>query len=479
MAKLNFIYRGKRDTGKLSVRLTHGTQIDHRVSSSLSSFKDYWIKRTTKKDGTSGYKHLQRKQLTGDADLKKHKKKLKKIENAILIMFLNDYNKGVPITKDWLKNAINTTTAVLNTKDKIQDADQAAKAKANDKQKQQQEIIHANLLTTAVEKMFVKYQTNQDELNKYKVTLNLLLMYQKSKKQTFTIKDLNQEFANHFMNWALLDMIYAKSYINSQLKHLRASAVNSYENDEKEVIQISRTLTTFKMFDKIYKDKIVITLDYNELDKIDNTKAPKHLEDAKKAILLGCETGLRYSDLNKLVDTNIKSVNGVNYWKFRTAKTDVLVQIIISERILYLIKKYGLPTTNYPSNGVKLNRDLKAICKEAKLNEQIKGSKATVLKINDKKVIRNIKDYHKKHELISTRIFRRSFATNYYGKIDTALILAITGHSTEQQLKAYINIGDESNITRTKKQMDKYHKERKEAKNNVKLTVIPKASNQN
>jgi integrase len=271
-------------------------------------------------------------------------------------------------------------------------------------------------------------------------------------------------------------MKYSKSYTNAILKRLRYSSVNVYENDENDIIKVSKKLNTFKMFNNVYKDKIVVTLNYDELDTIDNTTVKPHLLDAKKAILIGCETGLRYSDLNKLVDTNIQNIDGVNYWKFKTEKTDSVVQITISERILYLINKYGLPQTNYPKNGVKLNEDIKDVCKDAGIDDLTKGNKATVIKINGKKEIRNKRDNYEKHELITTRTFRRSFATNYYGKIDTALITAITGHSTEKQLRAYISVGDSSNILRTKKQIDEFHKERKEKKDNIKLTMIPKAN---
>ncbi|MFT5751829.1 MAG: hypothetical protein ACI86L_001334, partial [Dokdonia sp.] len=50
MAKLFFIYRGTKELGNLSIRLIHGTEIDYRVSSSIVSKKEYWFKRTTKKD---------------------------------------------------------------------------------------------------------------------------------------------------------------------------------------------------------------------------------------------------------------------------------------------------------------------------------------------------------------------------------------------------------------------------------------------
>ena len=44
-----------------------------------------------------------------------------------------------------------------------------------------------------------------------------------------------------------------------------------------------------------------------------------------------------------------------------------------------------------------------------------------------------------KYELIGSHIGRRSFATNYYGKIPTALIMSVTGHLTESSFLMYID----------------------------------------
>ncbi|TLP80931.1 hypothetical protein [Maribacter sp. ACAM166] len=477
MAKLNFLYRGSKENGKLSIRLIHGKEIDYRVATPIESEKKYWYRRTTNKLGKTVQKHLQLKDVSTNisGEAYNHKEYLKEVQQSIKILFIRDYNNSIPITSNWLKSAILETVTILNTTEKINLIDSENKRIEQTEETLKDEILQINLLGTAIKKMFIRYKTNNSELKKYKVTLGLLLKYQDYKNQVFTIKELNQDFANHFMNWAFIEMKYSKSYVNAQLKKFRSSAVKAYEADEENNIQVSKTLRSFTMFDKVYKDKIVVTLDYEEIDKIDKKEiTDTRLFDAKKAILIGCETGLRYSDLNKLIDTNIKNVDGVNYWKFRTEKTDTVVQITVSNRMQYLIEKYGLPQTNYPNNGVKLNEDIKTVCALSEINESIKGKKSTVIEIKGKKVTRNITDYFPKHDLITTRSFRRSFATNYYGKIDTALITSITGHSTEQQLKAYINNNDESNILRTKEQIDQFHEKRKKEKNNIKLTVIPK-----
>jgi len=43
-----------------------------------------------------------------------------------------------------------------------------------------------------------------------------------------------------------------------------------------------------------------------------------------------------------------------------------------------------------------------------------------------------------KYELITSHTMRRSFATNYFGKIETPILMEITGHSRESTFLSYI-----------------------------------------
>ena len=43
-----------------------------------------------------------------------------------------------------------------------------------------------------------------------------------------------------------------------------------------------------------------------------------------------------------------------------------------------------------------------------------------------------------KHEFVTSHIILRSFASNYYGKIETPLLMNITGHSKESTFLTYI-----------------------------------------
>ncbi len=478
MATINFQYRGINDTGKLSIRLIHGKGIDYRIATPIFSRKEYWFKRTSK-NGKTVFVHRNLNELNFNTAVTEHKNTLETFEKLILNRFEVDFNGGKPITREWLKSVIVEVFPMVDKKEFIKLKEEEQNTKKFKEAELKEKIYNKNLLINAINEMFVKYASNKNELKKYKVSEKILEKFQVNQNKIFKIKDLNQDFADRFMNWAHIDMNFKKSYINGHLKRFRRASVYVYENDELDIIKVSKKLKTFTVFSEPYKDKIVITLNYDELDIIDNKQVNTELEDAKKSILLGCETGLRYSDFNKLNDTNLTNKDGIECWEFTTQKTNKIVIIPISKRILYLLNKYGIPKTSYPENGVKLNEDIKTVCEIAELTEKIKGDKTVSKLINGKKSKRTVRDFYAKSELICTRTFRRSFATNYYGKLDTSLIMSITGHATENMLRAYIDKKDDSNVQRTVQQIDDFHKKRTVVKKLHLNIVGKKASNNN
>ena len=83
----------------------------------------------------------------------------------------------------------------------------------------------------------------------------------------------------------------------------------------------------------------------------------------------------------------------------------------------------------------KLNNYIKEVCEVSGINEVVEGFKF------DKKRNRKIKGFFPKCQLITTHVFRRTFATNLYGELPTPLIMQITAHSTEKMLLQYIGKG--------------------------------------
>lgn len=81
----------------------------------------------------------------------------------------------------------------------------------------------------------------------------------------------------------------------------------------------------------------------------------------------------------------------------------------------------------------KLNNFIKIVCKYTGIDTLVKGTKLNT-ETNRKEL-----GMFPKYYLIASHCFRRSFATNYYKKIPTAVLLTITSHSKESLFLTYIN----------------------------------------
>ena len=181
-------------------------------------------------------------------------------------------------------------------------------------------------------------------------------------------------------------------------------------------------------------EKVAIYLSEKELSDILSLNLKKEAETIRDIFLVGCYTGMRYSDFSQLTSRNI--VNGCIVRK--TQKTGEIVQLPIHRVISKILSKRQGEFPFYADSTQNFNKVLKTICKRAKINENIlleyhKGNK----------VIRETK---KKYELVGTHTARRSFATNaYLAGIPTASIMLLTGHKTEQSFFQYIRINKSEN----------------------------------
>lgn len=162
------------------------------------------------------------------------------------------------------------------------------------------------------------------------------------------------------------------------------------------------------------------------------TKAEERIKDL---FILGCWTGLRYSDYSSLTRDNFQG----DYIVKITKKTRTKVAIPIHEIILELIKKYDSEISPGLSNQ-HFNRYIKAVCKKVGLDAPITYhfTQGGEIKCVTKP----------KYELISSHTARRSFATNMYQtkRMSAFDIMSITGHSTEKSFFKYIKVTKEDTV---------------------------------
>ncbi|PZD79662.1 tyrosine-type recombinase/integrase [Mesonia sp. K7] len=468
MASFRFYYRGKKEKGKVSVRLIHNS-LDCTISTPYYTLKEYWIYKTTK-NGKSTYKHKTLDELKGGAQLKQHKENLIGFRERLERQLITDVNEGLPITNEWLKSAVKKHSTVLTSQEEIF----AEQQKLNKEKTKKEEIEKKNNLLNAIESIFLKYKTNNKELKKFKTTYNWVVEYQlyknnSSQKETkFQTKNFNQGFIDDFKDWAVNEMKYKLSTAVGHLKRIKRAIKYAESIEDEGIVKLHRTINDLNFVttkeQEQQEDKIVVRLTFDEFDKIDDLDFDDDevLKEVQKCMLIGGETGLRFSDFGKLNNDNLKTtLGGVEYWEFKTSKTKKWVQITKTERLEYFLDKYGDPKTDYSDNeDILLNEKMKVICKKAKINESIEMEISKIINVKGKETRRYVRGFYPKYKGITTRTLRRSFATNYYGLMDTELIMRVTGHTDVKSLREYINVHDDKIVAISYEKINKIHKDR-------------------
>lgn len=185
-------------------------------------------------------------------------------------------------------------------------------------------------------------------------------------------------------------------------------------------------------------------LNEKELERIykcDFSDKP-YLDKSRDRFIIGCHTGLRYSDFINLREENFVEINEKQFIKVRPHKgweSSENVIIPLHRYIREIINKYG-GKGNLPKaiSSQKLNEYIKIIGERAGINEDI-------IQVQSNGGIKQEVIY-KKYEKIQTHTARRSFATNaYVSGIPSISLMKITGHKTESAFMRYICITNQEN----------------------------------
>lgn len=270
-------------------------------------------------------------------------------------------------------------------------------------------------------------KTNDSAKAQYTSFVDLQLSnYLKDNNLTKTkIKEVSNKTIEDFADY-LLGKNYSPDTVKRHVNRFkfflnRAENMNLQVNKNyKEQIKVSKESETVK---EIYLNESEIEVIY-ELDYSNDI----YLDNIRDNFIIGLCTGLRVSDFNNnLSQSNI--VDG--YIEIKTQKTGTSVAIPLHKYIVEILEKRNgqLPST---VDDDVFNKKIKIICEKAEINEISKGY------VFDTVTKRNKLDYYKKHELVSSHICRRSFATNLFGKVPNHVIQSVGGWSTEKMMLHYI-----------------------------------------
>lgn len=182
------------------------------------------------------------------------------------------------------------------------------------------------------------------------------------------------------------------------------------------------------------EDSVSVYLTVNEIDRIYKISLSSSLTIIRDRFVIGCCTGLRFSDYSLLNESNFIQ----NTIQIRTKKTGERVIIPIHSLILDILNKNNGILPVLRCSQQYFNVATKLIRKEAKIDTLV-----LIEKTEGDEIVKTTK---RKYELVASHTARRSFATNMYlAGIATAKIMLITGHKTESAFFKYIRIAKQEN----------------------------------
>lgn len=405
MARIKFILQGKSSNSQIYLRLSISKYVSFKRKTGYSiDYKD-WSKST-------GFPK------TNDPFNKNLKVDLKNLEVFVEKELNISNSNAVDITSLWLKDAI---TKFLG-KSEVKELDYLV-----DYTKQYIERLKNKSNSNG------QKGVSEATIKKRTTILNKIVKFQNYTKRKLKVKDVDLKFREEFIDFLDTEEKLSEGTIGKYLKEVKTICFDAQKNN----IDVSSQLIHFKGFNV---DSIRVTLSFDEIQKIQNTKfEDKYLEWAKKWLIIGCYTGQRVSDLMRMNKNMIEKYREYEFIVLTQKKTKKIVQIPIHKEVKSILDSLdgNFPdvfSKNESSNSTLLNKYLKLVCKEAKLTYLIEG------KLRNKETERLEIGEYPKFKLVSSHICRRSFATNFYAKekYPTPLLMNITGHSTEKMFLNYI-----------------------------------------
>lgn len=403
MAAINFLFRSTREESQLTLRLLYRHQ-----------GKDYVFASKTKEKVTKLYWNKIHNSNTRDVNLQNQISEVKSNLSQLSKFVMQHFDSCNPnlINKKWLQEVVRnyyTPTTQINDypKSLISFIDIYVDNRKNE-------------ITNASVKKFNVIKHKMERLEKHR-GLEIL------------IKEVNENFKIEFEKY-YLDHNYSQntmqrefSLIKTICKYAKSKGIETHP--ELDILKFKREKT-----EKIY-------LNEKEIESISNLaddELHNYLINARDWLIISCYTGQRISDFMRFTKDMIREENGKQLIEFTQKKTGKEMTVPVHSKVMEVLEKRNGDFPR-PISDQRYNDYIKEVCQAAKIVEVISGKKQiNIAGSNEKTQIRSVSGKYPKHELVTSHIGRRSFATNFYGKIPTTYLIYVTGHSSETMFLNYI-----------------------------------------
>jgi site-specific recombinase XerD len=274
----------------------------------------------------------------------------------------------------------------------------------------------------------------------YRTTLNKLEAFAAAKRWRLTFERIDLEFQAAFVGW-LTAQGFRPNYIYKLVKTVRVfMAVAAERGLHTNLAYRSRLFSVpTEDADKIALDEAEVA----QLAALDLSNNPR-LERVRDLFLLGCYTGLRFSDYRKIVPENMITRGLQRAVVLTTQKTRWRVVVPLFEAAEAILARYGGTAPRMISNQ-NMNEYLKEVGRLA-------GIVAPMVVEEGLGALR-IEKTVERCELLSTHTARRSFATNETRRAlaegrSHKPIMDILGIRKESVFWHYVKLKPEENVFR-------------------------------
>ncbi len=279
----------------------------------------------------------------------------------------------------------------------------------------------------------ISYKTERE----YARTYEYLKNYERQEGIHIEFDDINQNFMDGFVAY-LQSLNLATNTIGHKIMCIKAvmrsACGQGYTNN-----------TRYQFIKNQSEESDSVALNEEELQLIEDLDLSKNarLEKTRDVFLVGCWTGLRFSDVGKLRKENIGDDDIITITQ---SKTNDRVYIPLHPIVKDILERYDykLPIIS----NQKFNDYIKEVC-------QLAGIDKPFIKSITRGGIKQTAVYPK-WQVVSSHTARRSFATNLYlAGLPSISIMSVTGHRTETSFLRYIKV---SQAEHAKKLLEYWHR---------------------
>ncbi|MHA6697043.1 phage integrase SAM-like domain-containing protein [Chryseobacterium sp. A321] len=253
-----------------------------------------------------------------------------------------------------------------------------------------------------------------------------------TEKTRLKVSDYNIAVGNRFVTFLRAQNLNDNT-VGKYLKYTKTI----FRDAKTENIAVNNQLDEIKGFTTETPTHYLIESELSEIQDLKLVGAK--LELTRDWLIIGCYTGQRASDLFGMTKKKIVNLNGKEYINLSQNKTKTPVLVPIHSEVKKILDKRNgefppVFSANVESSKTLFNKHLETVCKLAGIDRLEYGRVW-----DDEKKCFVFGDYPF-YQLVSSHVCRRTFATMYYGKIPTVIIMSVTGHKTEREFLGYIGI---------------------------------------